>query len=144
LVLVADDTNILIKDNNIDAVQARLNRVIKQFETWFSNNSLAINIDKTQAILFHLHRTCNLVMPRIVFKNVEISYTSEVQFLEINISNNLKWKTHIQFLCSKLNQVAYMISSLTGDFSLFKKYIFYKVSINDDEIKNITKNTVEY
>ena len=36
-------------------------------------------------------------MPKIVFKNVEISYTFEVKFLGINISNNLKWNNHIQF-----------------------------------------------
>ena len=58
-------------------------------------------------------------MPKIVFKNVEISYTSEVKFLGINISYNLKWNTHIQFLCSKLNKISYMISSLRGDLILF-------------------------
>jgi hypothetical protein len=54
LVLFADDINILIIDKNIDTVQARLNRVIKQFETWFLNNSLIVNADKTKAMLFHL------------------------------------------------------------------------------------------
>ena len=110
LVLFADDINILITNKNIDAVKARLNRLTKQFETWFSNNSLIVNPDKTKAIQFHVHKTCNLVMPKIVFKNAEISYTSEVKFLGINISNNLKWNTHIQILCSNLNKVSYMIS----------------------------------
>jgi len=41
-------------------------------------------------MLFHLNKTFNLVMPKIVFKNVEITYTSEVKFLGINISNNPK------------------------------------------------------
>jgi len=58
----------LIIDKNIDPVQARLNRVIKQLDTWFLKNSLIVNTDKTKAILFHL-KTCNLVMPKIVFKN---------------------------------------------------------------------------
>jgi len=39
-VLFADDINTLIIDKNIDAVQVWLHRAIKQFETWFSNNSL--------------------------------------------------------------------------------------------------------
>jgi len=33
-------------------------------------------------MLFHLNTTCNLVMPKIVFENDEISYTSKVKFLE--------------------------------------------------------------
>jgi len=46
-----------ITDKNIDAIQERLNRVIKQFETWLLNNSLIINTDKTKAILFHVNKT---------------------------------------------------------------------------------------
>ena len=133
MVLFADDINILIIDKNIDAVQARLNRVIKQFENWFSNNNLIFNTDKTKGLLLHLNKTCNLVMPKIFFKNVEISYTSEVKFLGI-ISDNLKWNTHIQCVCSKLNKVSYMILSLRGDLSVFMLRfinIFYKISILD-------------
>jgi hypothetical protein len=54
---VADDINTLITDKNIDAIQERLNTVIKQFETWFSNNSLIINTDKTKAMLVHFNKT---------------------------------------------------------------------------------------
>jgi len=57
--------------------------------------------------LYYTIQTCNLVT-----KDVEISYTSEGKFLGINISNNLKWNTHIQFLYSKLNKVSYMTLSL--------------------------------
>ena len=72
MVLFADDINILIIDKNIDTKQERLNRAMKQFETWFSNNSLIINTDKTKAMLFHFNKTCNLVKPKIVFNTVEI------------------------------------------------------------------------
>ena len=59
--------------------------------------SFIVNTDKTKAMLFHLNKTYKLVMPKVVFKNVEISYPSEFKFLGINISNNLKWNTYIQF-----------------------------------------------
>jgi hypothetical protein len=112
LVLFADDINILIMGKNIDAIQERLiNRVMKQFETWFSNNSLIINplnaelnpichllallgahpilhvsrirvnTDKTKAMLFHFNKTCNLVKIKIVFNSVKINCTSKVKFL---------------------------------------------------------------
>jgi hypothetical protein len=97
LVLFANDINIHTTDKNSDAVKEGLNRVMKQFETWFSNYSLITNTEKTKAMLFHFNKTCNLVMPKIDIKNVELSYTSDVKFLRFNISNNLKWKTHIQF-----------------------------------------------
>jgi len=44
---------------------------------------------------------------------------THLKFFGINISNNLKWNTHVQFLCSKLHKVSYMIWSLRGDLGLF-------------------------
>ena len=52
---------------------------------------------------------------------------SKVKFLEL-ISNNLKWNTHIQFLCSKIRNVFYMITSLRGDLSLFMLNIYIYVN----------------
>lgn len=93
---------------------------MKEFEIWFSCNSLIINTDTTKTMLFHFNKICNLVKPKIVFKNFEISYTHEGKFLGINNSNNLKWNTYMQLLCSKLIKVSYIIKSLRGDWSLFK------------------------
>jgi len=75
LVLFADDIIILIIGKNIDVIQERLNRVMKQFETWFSNNSLIIKTDQTKAMLFHFNKTCNLGKPQIVFNIVEIIHS---------------------------------------------------------------------
>jgi hypothetical protein len=62
---------------------------------WFSKNNLVINIDKTKAMLFQLNKTYVMTEPVITFKNKEISYTSQFRFLGINITNNLKWSSHI-------------------------------------------------
>jgi hypothetical protein len=45
-------------------------------------------------MFFHFNKTCNSVKPKIFFKDVEISYISEVKCLGINISNNQKWNAH--------------------------------------------------
>ena len=94
------------------------NKVCRQW-IWFSNKSLIINTVKTKATLFHFNKTCNLVRPKIVFKNVEISYTSVVKFLGISISSSLKWNTHIQFLSWMFNKVSYMITSMRSNLGLF-------------------------
>jgi len=99
LVSFVDEINILIIDKNIDAIQERLKRVLKQFELGSKITALSLILIK-KAMFFHFNKTCNLVKPKIVFKNVEISYTSEGKFLGINISNNLKWNTYFQLLCS--------------------------------------------
>jgi hypothetical protein len=74
---------------------------------------------------FHFNKTCNLVMTKIVFKNFEISYTYEVKFLRINFSNNLKRNPH-SVLCSKLNKVSYMITSLRDDLLTLRNIYWMK------------------
>jgi len=55
-------------------------------------------------MLLHFHKTCNLVKPKAVFNNVEITYTSEVKFLGLNASKNFKRNTHIQCFMLKIKQ----------------------------------------
>jgi hypothetical protein len=83
--------------------------IIIQLESWFSKNNLVINTDKTKAMLFQLNKTYVMTEPVIKFKNNDITYTSQFRFLCINITNNLKWSSHIQALCLKLNMVCYIM-----------------------------------
>jgi len=51
MVLLPDDTNILVIDKDLDVLQPKCNRVIKHLEIWFQNNNLLINTKKTMAML---------------------------------------------------------------------------------------------
>jgi hypothetical protein len=138
LAICVDNINIVIIDKNIEAIEESLNRVMAQFETYFSNNSLIITTDKTKAMLFHFNETCNLVTPKIVFNNLEINYISGVK-LRVNISNNLKWNNYFQSLCPKLKKVFCMITSLIAEQLIYvKKYIFSKISISNKVWYNFT------
>jgi hypothetical protein len=53
IVLCADDTNILVSDGNINNLQYKLNNVMTELHTWFTLNSLVVNVDKMLAITFH-------------------------------------------------------------------------------------------
>jgi hypothetical protein len=53
VVLFADDTNILLINNSIEALNGKIKKVIDQLESWFNDNQLVINTDKTKALFFH-------------------------------------------------------------------------------------------
>jgi hypothetical protein len=44
MVLFADDINVLVTDEDKEVVQQKINRMLKQLETWFKVNNLIINI----------------------------------------------------------------------------------------------------
>ena len=45
IVLFADDTNILVTEANMNNLQYKLNNVMNEFQTWFTLNSLVVNVE---------------------------------------------------------------------------------------------------
>ena len=53
VVLFADDTNILVSEENINKLQYKLNSVMNELQTLFTLNSLVVNAEKMLAMSFH-------------------------------------------------------------------------------------------
>ena len=93
--LFADNTNISLwiiwcaKYTKID--NGELQKVCK----WLESNRLALNIDKTNFVLFHSSQ-CNLT-EHIVLKigNKKLKQESHVRFLGVLLDSTLSWKFHI-------------------------------------------------
>ena len=92
--------------------ETKIYRVVAEFETWFNRNDLVINAGKTGVMLFHNRQTHISVKPLVTFNNMNVDYTAEVKFLGIQITDTLKWHSHVQLLAGKLCKVAFMIKSL--------------------------------
>jgi hypothetical protein len=61
---------------------------------------------------FHNRWTHFPVKPLFTFNKMTVDYTTEMKFLGIQITDTLKWQSHIQLLASKLSKAAFMIKSL--------------------------------
>jgi hypothetical protein len=57
MVLFADDINVLVIDKDEEVVEQKINRMLKQLETWFKVNNLIINIKKYQP--------CNSILKKV-------------------------------------------------------------------------------
>jgi len=123
--LFADDTNILVADENINGPRYKLNNVMTELQTWVTLNNLIVNNEKTLVMPLHTPQNKKPMVPRATFIGRDISYDTETKFLGIYINENMKWNNHIKHLSSKLNTSYYMISSLknvTSPRVLRKKY----------------------
>jgi hypothetical protein len=75
IVLFADDTNILVSEANMNNLQCKVNNVMNELQTWFTWNSLVINVEKTLAMSFHTMQNKNQCYHRLYLK-VEIFHTT--------------------------------------------------------------------
>jgi hypothetical protein len=95
IVLFADDTSIIITDTTKDDFKLHANKLFKDTSTWFNNNSLNLNFNKTHYLEFSStkHYRANM---QIQHNHSYITNTSETKFLGLIIDDTLMWKQHTE------------------------------------------------
>jgi hypothetical protein len=78
LVLFADNTNLLITEQDESALTHKIKTIMK--ENWFHKNNIIIHIEETIAMSFHTARNKLPVRPQINEKNMEFAYKSGLKF----------------------------------------------------------------
>ncbi len=114
--LFADDTNIYFESDDLIRLSKTVNKELKKVKTWLDCNKLALNVDKTNFVLFHsprkkLQNLINLKLGKNSIKN-----TKYVKFLGVLVDEHLSWKYHITELYKKLSRT-------TGIFFKIRHYI---------------------
>ena len=104
--LFADHTNIYFESSDVSYIQKIGNRELHKVRKWLEANRLALNIDKTNFVIFHSQR--QRLTEHIVLKigRKKINEESYVKFLGIMLDANLSWKIHLAELSKKLARTA--------------------------------------
>ena len=93
--LFADDTNIYYESSDLLSIQKIVNRELRKVRKWLEANRLALNIEKTNFVLFHSNK--RKVTPPIFLKigRKKIKEENYVRFLGALLDSTLSWKYHI-------------------------------------------------
>ena len=137
--LFADDTNIYFESTDLLQIQKAVNRELQKVRKWLEANRLALNIDKTNFVIFHSQQhkiTDNIVLR---FGRKSIKQESYVKFLGILLDSNLSWKFHLTELSKKLARTAglfYKIRHYAAEDTLmllydglFASFLAYGISV---------------
>ncbi len=99
-ILYADDANIILTANNIEEIYEKLIQLSKTLLNWVSCNGLALNLKKTNYMIFSSRR---LELPTsLIISDTLIERKTEAKFLGIIIDEKLTWSRHIKALQSKM------------------------------------------
>ena len=108
----ADDTGLLNIQNSVKDINKTLNKDLKQLSFWLSANKIALNVAKTEVILFKTNnrRIDSPLNLKLCRKRL---HTSEsVKYLGIFIDQHLNWKSHIKEISSRLIKANAMLSKI--------------------------------
>jgi len=111
-------TPIYLCDKDIKVFELKTALVMKQLEGWLLDNEL-VNAAKTCAMLFHSSEQKYVDKPSIMYHTVT-TYSPNIKFLGITLTEILKWNAHIDILHKSLNRLYFMIKSWRGNKSPFR------------------------
>ena len=123
--LFADDTNIFLQGNDLNALCDTLNRELVHVFNWIKCNQLTLNHTKTQYLISH---SSQLPSQHIDIKidNLAITEVNEAKFLGVTIDHRLLWKSHIatvRLKISKIIGIMYKIRSCLNESNLRQIYL---------------------
>ena len=111
MILFADDTNILVIEDNKGDFQDSIKQTLQTVNTWFVNNRLSLNINKTQLVEFKSSSYVN-----DTFQSTDdipdINLTTETRFLGITLDSTLSWKLHIEQVVAKMSSACYVLRNI--------------------------------
>ena len=101
-ILYADDANIIITSNNIHDINEKVNTVGNQLAQWVACNGLALNLKKTNYMIFSRQKV-ELPTP-LKISNVTIERKTEARFLGVIFDEKLNWNSHVTHLKAKMSR----------------------------------------
>ena len=81
-----------------------MNRELKKVKKWLDANQFALNIDKTNFVIFHSpqKRITEQIIAKFMKKKIE--WKTSVKLLGVLLDSNLRWTSHITELSKNLSR----------------------------------------
>ena len=91
----ADDTGLLNIQDSIRAINKTLNKDLRELSFWLNANKIALNIAKSEVILFKTSNENYDADLKIKLCRKRIHASPYIKYLGVFIDENLNWKIHI-------------------------------------------------
>ena len=129
-ILYADDTNVFYKHENIDMMCKIVIVELDKLCTWLALNKLALNISKTNFMIFSNHKT---IEHSISIDGVNLQKVDSLRFLGVCIDHQITWKDHITYISDKLSKSVAIIYRAKALYCLynviFKPHFIYCIEV---------------
>ena len=126
--LFADDTNIYYESDNITRLEYKISKELLKVKSWLEVNKLALNIEKTNFVLFHSPRKKLPINIKIRFGKKPVTRSRYVKFLGVLLDEHLSWKFHISELPKKLSRASGIFLKMRHLLSLdITKNLYYSL-----------------
>ena len=103
--------------DNINSTEKTINDELIKLTEWLECNQLSLNVNKAKFMLFYSNRKV-FNYPNLLINNINIENVAEFNFLGIQLSQNVKWKTHQNNVSLKLTKTICILNRLKHELPL--------------------------
>ena len=116
-VLYADDTILILRDNDINNLFKRCSLLFALHSVWFTNNQLALSAKKTNYVIFPIWLKFDGIYDKLHFGIYDVKTVDFIECLGVLIDCHLSWKEHVNSVNDK---IIYGYALLKNAFIYFK------------------------
>jgi hypothetical protein len=110
-VIFADDSNLLVKGETLQAIESILNSELENVNDFFKSNKLKLNAKKTKMVCFRKKKKIvDLDTPEIMLDGTKLKFEEEASFLGINLDCHLTWEGHCNKVANKISKNSSVIN----------------------------------
>ena len=102
--MFADDTNIYYESDDLLELEKTVNIELKNLSSWLKVNRLALNISKTNFLIFHSSRRKVNHNVTLKLDKKAINEETHIKYLGVIIDSKLDWKHHITSISKKISR----------------------------------------
>ena len=148
MMVYADDTTILISGCNMKCLLTKLETDLNNLYKCYCYYGLTVNLEKTNYLIFNYRQRDSVLL---YMGDHLLQQEHHTKLLGLYIQNDLKWNTHIDNLCNKLNSAFYHLrankkvldrhTKLWLYNTLIESHICYGISLWGPSSQNTTAYT---
>jgi hypothetical protein len=124
--LFADDTLLMISGKNLETLIEKTNKDLCCINDWLNFNYLALNTDKTKAMIITLKNVNYHVISNIKINDSRIDFVFDYKYLGFWIDCKLKLDKHTQMIVNKMLSKLYLFKRLAKKLNVSTLSMLYK------------------
>ena len=102
--LFADDTNIYYESKDLKELEKTVNGELKKLTLWLNVNRLALNVKKTNFVIFRSHKKTPDHNVTLLMNKCALEQKDHVKYLGVLMDQHLNWKNQIDNVALKISR----------------------------------------
>ena len=128
----ADDTTVFSSSKCIDDLYTNMNSDLGDLANWCKANKLALNVNKSNSMLFQPSGIQNTRGNILYIGTDLIEHKSNCKFVGIFIDNQLRWNHHTSHIAVKVSRSVYILKTVKHilPLKLLRSLLYYGTTIS--------------